>query len=50
MIGNIVHCHRKCNEEKANRNIEQYRKLVADRKGVPVESYLFPGEVNGWGR
>ncbi len=42
--GNIVYCHRKCNEDKGNRTLEEYRAIIADRKGIPVEQFKFPGE------
>ena len=44
--GNIVHCHRRCNEDKANRTLEQYRVIVAQRKGIAPETFKFPGEIN----
>lgn len=44
LLGNVVHCHRKCNEDKANRTLEEYREVIAERKGVPVETFKFPGE------
>jgi 5-methylcytosine-specific restriction endonuclease McrA len=43
-LGNIVQCHRKCNEDKADRTLEEYRALVAARKGIPPEDFKFPGE------
>lgn len=46
-LRNIVVCHRKCNEDKANRTLEEYRAVVSERKGIPVEQFRFPGELHG---
>ena len=43
-INNIVLCHRKCNEDKGDRTLEEYRVIVAERKGIPAEQFIFPGE------
>jgi len=45
LSGNIVHCHRKCNEDKGDKTLEEYRAIVAERKGIPVEEFRFPGEL-----
>src|SRR5215472_13531059 len=42
---NIVYCHRKCNEDKANRTLEEYRIVIAARKGVDPTRFKFSGEL-----
>lgn len=45
---NIVHCHRKCNEEKGALTLEQYREVIAMRQRLPVAQFRFPGETDEW--
>lgn len=37
-----------CNQEKANRTLEEYRRMVAIKRNVPLAKFLFFGERAGW--
>jgi len=41
---NIVTCHARCNVDKGDRTLEEYRAVVARKKGVDPKQFKFPGE------
>jgi len=42
--GNIVLACHKCNIEKGDKSLGEYRKVVSMKRGVPVKAFLFYGE------
>lgn len=46
---NKVDCCRRCNEEKGCLELAEFRAVHAFRKGIPVEQFLFPGEIEKFG-
>jgi 5-methylcytosine-specific restriction endonuclease McrA len=44
ILENVVACHRKCNDDKKDMTLEEYRIVIAARKGSPVDQFKFSGE------
>jgi 5-methylcytosine-specific restriction endonuclease McrA len=48
--GNIVHCHRSCNQHKGTMTLEEYRAVKAFTVGLDASQFKFPGESHHPGK